>query len=512
MELIRIPDLRSQDDIRELCKRMYILKPEEYVISTFDDHSIVSFKVKDRTEPSKVIITVSGGAYEAFLNLFPPLNNGRVFTLDEVMAQIAEEGVALNLEANAIAAAHERYLEGEVIEELLISKGVAPIRGRDAEVTIYFDKKDKRPQIVDGKVDYKNVSTIQVVNKGDILITKKLATAGTKGINVKRDDVPAIPGKDVVIMLGDGATVNDTGTTYTATADGYVEYGNNRLAVHPIYIVNGDVDYSTGNIKFNGAVHVKGEVLSGFKIEASKSILVDGVCQDCELISKGNIILRTGMKSKGQGLVMAEGTAVIGYIENAKVYAKEHIEIKKYSYNSELYAGGRIDATSGDGVIAGGIVQAYNEIAVKQLGTLGNVAFTTYIGNRYYIEQEIAKLDTEILRATDVKENLEGTLSGFDLTRPKILAHPKIEKLLAAQNEIIEVLEIMRTKREELVDEMRARQPKIKVKNKMFDGITIKFFNVSIVMKEELDNVVFYYDDKYQEVAWVSMKNAASIE
>ncbi len=512
MEQIRILGNKTEDEIRALCLKDYTLQPTEYVISSYEEYSTVTFSVPDRIEPSKFMIAVSPGAYQAYLSLYPSINTGSMMSIEQVFQLISDEGVTLNLEEKAITEAYESFMNGDVVENLLISQGVEATKGRDAEITIHFDKKDNRPKIVDGKVDYKEVNVIQVVHKGDILITKKLATQGSRGKNVKGDDIPPIPGADIVILLGDGATVNDTGTVYTATVDGYVEYGNNRLAVHPVYIVNGDVDYSTGNIKFNGAVHVKGEVLSGFRVEANKSILVDGVCQDCELVSKGNIILRTGIKSTGAGTITADGAVNVGYAENAKIYAKENIEIRKYAYNCELFAGGRIDATAGDGIVAGGVLNAFREISVKQLGTTGNMRFPIYVGYKYFIEAELERLRVEIGRATDIKEKLDETLSGFDLTNDKIITNPKITKLLNTDKAVTELIAVLKEKEEKLITDMRAKNPRIKVKNRIYEGVRVNFYNVGVTLKEELENIVFYYDEKYKEVAWVSMKNINSIE
>ena len=45
------------------------------------------------------------------------------------------------------------------------------------------------------------------------------------------------------------------------------------------------------------------------------------------------LLFQWGIKCTGSGLVRAGGTAVIGYAEKAKIYARESIEIRKYAFN-----------------------------------------------------------------------------------------------------------------------------------------------------------------------------------
>ncbi|MDR2869507.1 MAG: hypothetical protein LBV04_03570, partial [Deferribacteraceae bacterium] len=67
-------------------------------------------------------------------------------------------------------------------------------------------------------------------------------------------------------------------------------------------------------------------------------------------------------------------------------------------------------------------------------------------------------------------------------------------------------------KEDELLDEARAEKPRIKVKGAVYEGITVSFFNSSSTIRERAENIVFYLDVKYKEVAWVSLKDANTID
>lgn len=512
MDRIIVKAAKPQEHARDICSKIYNLRPNEYEIEGgSEDRAVVTFKCDDKAENSRVFLTTDEGAFTGFLFMYPAVNSGKMHTLEEVLDYLQAEEVE-HINKEQISQLFHRFADGEVIENEVIAEGIHPTMGKDAEITIHFDKANKKPKIKDGKVDFKNIDNIIMVEKGDILITRKPPVQGSRGRNIKGGEVTPIPAKDVVILPGDGATVNEAGTIFTATTDGYVDFGNKRLGVYPVYMVKGNVDYSTGNIRFNGSVHVKGDVLSGFTIEADKHILVDGICQDCEIIAKGNVILRTGIKCTGTGLVRAGGSVILGYAEKAKIYARENIEVRKYAFNSELFAGVKIDAMNGDGIIAGGLMRAFQDISVKQLGTNGNSKFSVILGMKYYIEFELEKLRREKARIQETIERVETALSRFNLDRPKIANHPKILKMQEVKESLGELIQELDEREAKLIKENKAKNPRMKVKNKVFEGVTVMFYNVGAVVKEPMENMVFYYDEKYGEVAWISLKNANALD
>lgn len=514
MDELKFTGAPSSDKVRDTLNRVYGLRPSDYTISDSGEGTYsITINSKDMAANSKILISTDGGAYHGYLNCYPAINSGRMHTYEEILACLEEEGVVQNVDESAVKSSFDRFATGEIVENVMIAEGVEPIPGRDAEIVVHFGKSEKRPKMASGgKIDYKNVDNIIMVRKGDVLITKKPASLGVRGINIKREEVVPIPGKDYVILVSDGATVNETGTVYTAMIDGYVDYNGKKLGVYPVYVVKKDVDYSVGNIKFNGSVHVCGDVFPGFKIEADGHILVDGLCQDCELIAKGNVILKTGMKSSGAGFIKAGGSAIIGYAEQTKVHAKQDIEVRKYAFNCELFAGNNVEALSGEGIIAGGTVRAFSSVSIKQLGTQGNFKFTVITGSKYYIEFELERLRRERQRIRETLDQIDKALSQFDLSRDKIRSHPKVQKSLEVKASLDNLLRDLGAREDGLIKDNRAKNPKIKVKDKVFEGVTIMFFNVASVIREPMSNVVFYLDEKYSEVAWVSLKDINSIE
>jgi uncharacterized protein (DUF342 family) len=102
---------------------------------------------------------------------------------------------------------------------------------------------------------------------------------------------------------------------------------------------------------------------------------------------------------------------------------------------------------------------------------------------------------------------MQDVLGKFNLSKPEVINNPKIKKLQDLRRNFESVIGEMGDHEDELVSQSKADKPKIKVRGTVNSGITVMFFNCSSTVREPIENAVFYLDEKYAEVAWVSLKD-----
>ncbi len=516
MTILRVSSQTPTEVIRSTLSDVYGLRVSDYEITVSTDPAYTNieiYAVPNMLIEKTVIFTTDADQYIGYISIFPQLTNLYPEPFDYLINLLNESGICYNVDYDVIRSAYDGYVNKEIILERVVARGKKAINGKNAEITLHFDELNRRPAIDElGRVDYKTVDLFAIAEKGDILLTKKPATEGTHGITVRDEYINQQKGADVDLQIGDGVTLNETGMTYVSTTSGYIHFDSKKISVSEVYVVNNNVDYTTGNISFNGLVHVRGDVIPGFKVYGEDGIIVDGICQDVELTSKGNIVLRTGIKSTGNSLIMADGDISFGYAENVKIYSKRNIIIKKYAYNCDLYAGERIIANSSEGIIAGGVVRAFSEVSVKHLGSPGNSKFSVILGSKYFIEEEVTNIRKEKLRLIDAIEKIVLAVKRAELSQPDNVGHHKIGKLLEMKASFSSLVDDLDMKEKGLLSDNNVRDARLKVMNKAFDGVTIMFHNSSYTLKEEMSRVVFYFDRKYNEVAWINIKDMAAIE
>lgn len=257
----------------------------------------------------------------------------------------------------------------------LIAKGIAPINGNDCIINMYKLKDSKAELQQDGSVDYYELKLINRVKTGDWLGEKLDATKGIPGKSVKGQPIKASDGKNYPLNY-DRSTVmeiweNNKSTLYSRI-NGAVSYSEERIMVSNHLEIEGDVDFKTGNIKFDGYVTINGTVAAGFHVEATRDIEINGqfgIGHIKGLISThGSIYIRGGISSKGRVSIKAAKNIFTKFVDNATISCGGTLHIGYYCLNSVVNAK-EVILESLNGQIIGGTVTAEIRVIAPIIGS-----------------------------------------------------------------------------------------------------------------------------------------------
>jgi uncharacterized protein (DUF342 family) len=216
----------------------------------------------------------------------------------------------------------------------------------------------------DGRVDYRELNLIESVEKGRILCSLLPPMPGKAGKTVTGQDIPALDGKPAVLPKGRNVEVSEDGQSLYAVIDGQVCYAEGKVNVFSVYEVRGDVDTTTGNISFLGNVVVKGNVLSGFSIEASGNVEIWGVVEGATIEAGGDIILKRGMQGMGKGYLKSGGDIIAKYIEYSTIEAKNEIKAEAIMH-SKIKCGNKLELSGKKGLLVGGVAKVGKLISAR---------------------------------------------------------------------------------------------------------------------------------------------------
>ncbi len=188
-----------------------------------------------------------------------------------------------------------------------------------------------------------------------------------------------------------------------ASIAGDVEFTGRSFQVKPVLEVPGNVDFSTGNIKFLGDVSIKGDVLTGFTVRAMGSIWVGGVIEAGSTVEAGgDLTVVKGILGDGTTTVRAHRCIFSKYIENATIYVRENLQTDAI-INGSIYCDGEVLVRSGRGTIMGGRVWAAKKVSATAVGAksecrtsiaLGGLPCTNF--EREQVRKELKELEMEL--------------------------------------------------------------------------------------------------------------------
>lgn len=320
-------------------------------------------------QKERMKLSVSPDKMLVHATFYSPSNEGEVLTEEEIVNELKANGIVLGIQEEAI----RQFVENrEYCKRLLLAKGETPVTGSDGKVEYMFDftRKRKPKKNADGSVNYRELNSINFVEPGQCLAQMIPETVGESGLTVYGEEiVPKVtkPAKFSYAANGN-VIVSPDGLQLLAAVAGHVSLKEGKVTVAAVYEVPGDVDNSTGNIRYEGSVVIKGNVTSGFQVEAKGDIMVDGIVEDADLISDGQVVVKGGIHGMGKGSITAGSNVITKFIESATVKSGGYVETEailfsNVSAKSDVRVGGR------KGLISGGLVRAGNTIEAKAIGS-----------------------------------------------------------------------------------------------------------------------------------------------
>ncbi|GAB6931474.1 FapA family protein [Paenibacillus sp. JCM 10914] len=386
-----------------------------------------------------------------------------------------------------------------------IAIGNEPMHGQDGKIVFVIDIGDstnlKPLEFEDGKVDYKEVLRLNNVKKGQLLATRIAPTKGVPGTSVTGEEIPSKPGKEAHFKVGKNVVVNPEKTAMYAAIDGLLtRTEKGKMNVFPVYEINGDVDYSIGNIDFVGTVVIRGNVLSGFKIKAAGDIRVTGFVEGAELDAEGSIDISGGIIGYNKGYVRAGQNVKSSFIQDGNVIAGASVLVSQSIMHSNIRAVQNIECSGIKGLVVGGTLQAGEKVVARTIGNTMSTATVIEVGVLPELRNELVdlraqlKLSLESMDKTDKALYLLNQLaSSGQLAPDKLALRIKLnatKKSNVAEQEGIKerMLEIEKM----LEDTGKAR---VNVVKTVYGGAKIVIGRYTRFIKDPTQRVSFYYHD-----------------
>jgi uncharacterized protein len=305
-------------------------------------------------------------------------------------------------------------------KEYTIAEGILPVHGNDSIIKMY-ELEEAKPEVSDdGKVDFYELQLINRVKTGDWLGERIEATEGIPGKTIRGNEIPPVKGRKFPLLY-DRKTVQEiydnNKTVLFSRINGAVCYTNGQISVSNHLEIKGDVDLSTGNIKFDGYVTIKGTVLDGFSVEATKDIEInsDIGLGNIKYINstEGSVFIKGGIASKGNSEIKAAKNIYMKFVDNTSVTCGGTAHIGYYSISSTINAQ-RIIFDSSSAQQMGGHSKAKYMISLPILGSviekITSVEVTGF--DRQALENEIE----EIIQQTEDLKNKQKSINQKILT------------------------------------------------------------------------------------------------
>ncbi len=375
-------------------------------------------------------------------------------SLDELIGFLAGDGITVGIDEEALTRLLADALPGKSANGLLAA-GIQPLRGDDGSLEYTFVSLEPPPVRESSDDDEKHQVDFRVVQQfinvdPDQEIGRILPpTDGIPGKTVRGKPVPSEVGKPLLLKLGQNVRCGgENGEILFSEIHGRVKQEGETVHVVEEYVIDGDVDFSIGNIRFNGFVEVRGDVLDGFQVSASKGLKITGNVGACRLISHGNIEF-CGMDGQAKGSILCGGTITAHFIHDSSVECLGSMLVDVELHNCSIHCRSSLVT----GTLSGGDCVILSGLEAKKLGAPSAVKTLIHCGVDYH-----------------------------DLDRMHILLDQleTLQQQIAKTKDMQELTALTEKKQKlgKIIVEVRSRRPagsnpKINIKDRIHEGVTI---------------------------------------
>lgn len=397
-----------------------------------------------------VKVVVDADEMTAQLTLTPPYG-GVPVSMVNILQALDAAGVVFGIDESAIGQACEA---GQCIGAI-VAQGQPVQHGHDSEFEEMVAQTVNRVPTIDGQglIDYRERGSITVVQPGAPLMRRTPASAGVAGRTVRGVVVMPQPGRDApfATRLGGAKPASNDPNLLEATISGQPVRVDCGVNVEPVFEV-AEVNMASGNIHFDGTVHVLGDVIQGMKVEAGGDIVVDGMVEGAELRAGGDIRVAGGVIAHAW---LHAGLSVSArFAEGAHISAGGAIVIGEMALECELESLNQIvigAASPKRGRLVGGSATAMMLISVPILSSANGGLTKVTLGVNAELDEKWAVLAQRIEKEESGEKGLEKLVK--QLT---VVGDPKnlLARVKATRQHALDVLGRLLVERAELQEQI----------------------------------------------------------
>lgn len=315
---------------------------------------------------------------------------GTQLSVEELLKQAEKTGITRGISRKKLKALSDEAHTSEpgTVFDELVAKGLPAKNGKNSRLKPLVDNALERilkpKEKDDAKVDMRDLGDIICVKAGTPVVRRMPPTDGRIGYTVTNTPLDPTPGKWVGFKPGSGTMQSpDDENILLAEINGMPKFANDRMWVDDTFICKG-CNVGTGNINYDGAVLVNGDVTEKMQIIASGDITINGFVESATLVAGGDIIITEGAMGKVNEahteystLLEAHGGVHVAHGQGLDIKCNGNVSIGRQLAYSRIDCRGTVTAgpiERPNGNLFACEIKSYGKI---KAGTIGAVSGST---------------------------------------------------------------------------------------------------------------------------------------
>ncbi|MCC2604391.1 DUF342 domain-containing protein [Planctobacterium marinum] len=383
---------------------------------------------------------------------------------------------------------------GTVLDDV-VAMGLPARNGKNSRVKALVENALERilkPKEKDGRVDMRDLGDIICVKAGTPVARRAQPTEGRKGYTVTGTPLEPVAGTWVSFKPGSGTEISpDDENLLIAEINGMPKFKQDRMWVDDTFICKG-VNVGTGNVNYDGAVLVNGDVTEKMQIIATGDITINGFVESAFIQAGGDIIITEGATGKHQEasddystILEAGGSVHVAHGQGLDIRCNGNVTVGRQLAYSKINCRGTVTAgpiNNPNGNLFACKIECYGKISAGTLGAVSGSALSIdFSGGFNQLMEKKDQLDELWLQLQQNNKSHEDKINFIKSKKiPRQLADRVNEAIHLFNNEK-KTLEWLQ---EKIIEIKKAKEEYVEVigleaKNKIYPGVVVRLNNRS---------------------------------
>jgi len=278
--------------------------------------------------PLQALVTISSEVQTRHLSI----------TESDIRYSLYIKGITHGIKVSSI---HAMVANGVFDSPVEVALGTAAKTGLDARIEelVEIDPNARPPVNADGSVDFKNIETFKQIVKGETIARRYPPTPGEDGVDVYGKAIKGYAGADKVLPEGENTEKTEDNKYLIAAVGGFLYRNKDKICIGEVLLISGNVNYTTGNIKYRGSVSIKGNVQPDFTVEANGDIYIKGEVESATIISRGGSIrIDKGVFGKTRCRLQAKNEIHCLFAQQVEIESQKEVKVIKHLLHAQVNA------------------------------------------------------------------------------------------------------------------------------------------------------------------------------
>lgn len=453
-------------------------------------------EVIDDTYPGLLNIRMDTMKMNLFMDLKAPINSDNEITISDIKSQIEKFGPKCesSVDWEKVRDLYTRIMfDGELIPETIIAEG-KPCTFNIPEYIVLKDglNTTSKPYEIDGeRVDYHHINSFIAVQKGEFLGNIVPELPGIDGENLLGHKIPF--NRKVINNLGIGNNVTKESGKLYANIDGAFKIFRNKINIDEVLQINGDVDYTTGDISFKGDIFINNSIREGFNVECDRDLFVKDSIEATNIKTGNNITVLHGILGSKKYLIESEGTVTARHAENAQINATGCVILENGAVNCIINSLDKLIIGKNSAII-GGNYHIQNELICGNIGnSLGKETYI-YMGIDYSVEKKLELVQKSCVSIVDEMNKLQSLIPSAESREKRDAFKFMFLKLKSKLNSLNNYSRALLNRLD------KNDKSTITVLNNVYPGTYIEICHITYIVEKIMTRVKFSLDKKKGEI------------